>query len=155
VSLGQRNGSPRPFCLYSVSKMFYELRNASLDILSAVILRPNFLAEQELINIALEFTEEISCDSHRKVVAVRHCSLFYVQRWNFLIMKQCCGFLQIDMIPRKHFALSCHLCNEATAVYLSSKIRRWNPSCHAFPEFSVRRAPLVKEEIRRNCDGTE
>jgi hypothetical protein len=120
------------FCVYSVSKLLHELRNASLGISSAVILHPNFLAEHELINDALEFIEGISCEFHEKVDSMLHCSLSYVQRWNFLIMKQCCGFLQIDMIPGKHFALISHLVDEATGMYLSSRFRRWNPNslCH-------------------------
>jgi hypothetical protein len=122
----RRNKERNLFRVYSVSKLFHELRNAALGIPSAVILHPNFLAEHELIHDALEFTEGISCDFHEKADAMQHCSLSYVQRWSFLIMKECCGFLKIDTIPGKHSDLSSRLVNEAKAVYLGSWIRCWN-----------------------------
>jgi protein maelstrom len=75
-----RNAGGNTFRVYSLSKLFHELRNASLDIPSAVILRPNFLAEDELINAALEFTEGISCDFHEKAEAARRCNLSHVKR---------------------------------------------------------------------------
>jgi hypothetical protein len=55
------------FRVYSVCKLFHKLRNASMDVPSAVILSPNFLAEDELINDALEFMEGISCDFHEEL----------------------------------------------------------------------------------------
>ncbi|XP_023720650.1 protein maelstrom homolog [Cryptotermes secundus] len=116
------------FRVYSVCKLFHELRNGTLGIPSEVILQPNFLAEDELINDSLEFTEGISCDFHEEADAMRHCSLSYVQRWSFLIMKECCGFLKIDTIPGKHSPLITHLVNEAKAMYLGSWIRGWNPN---------------------------
>jgi protein maelstrom len=116
------------FRVYSANNLFHELRNATLGIPSEVILQPNFLAEDELINDPLEFTEGISCDFHEEADAMRHCSLSYVQRWSFLIMKECCRFLQMDTIPGKHSTLITHLVNEAKAVYLGSWIRGWNPN---------------------------
>jgi hypothetical protein len=58
-----------------------------MSVPSAVILPPNLLAEDELINDALKFTEGISCGFHEELEAMRHCSLSYVQRWSFLIME--------------------------------------------------------------------
>jgi protein maelstrom len=71
------------FRVYFVFKLFHELRNASMCIPSAVISPPKFLAEHELVNDALEFTEGLSCDFHDKADAMRHCSLAHVQRWSF------------------------------------------------------------------------
>jgi hypothetical protein len=139
------NAGRDSFRIYSVCKLFHELRNATLGIPSEVILHPNFLAEDELNNDALEFTEGISCDIHEETDAVRHCSLSYVQRWSFLIMKECCGFLQIDKISGKHSALISHLINEAKAVHLGSWIRCWYPNTvrHDMPSSSsLSRQPL-------------
>jgi hypothetical protein len=93
------------FRVYSVFKLFHELLNASMSVPSAIILPPNFLAEDELINDAWEFTQGISSDFQEKKDAMRHCSLSYVQGWSFLIMEQCCGFLKIDVSRESlHFA---------------------------------------------------
>jgi hypothetical protein len=88
---------------------------------------PNFLAEDEMSNNALEFMEGISCNFHKQIEAMRHCSLSYVQRWSFLIMDECCGPLAIEFIPGKHCDFSTYLTKRATAVYLSSRFPCWNP----------------------------
>jgi hypothetical protein len=44
------NAGRDSFRVYSVCKLFHELWIASMDVPSAVILPPNFLAEDELIN---------------------------------------------------------------------------------------------------------
>jgi hypothetical protein len=62
-----------------------------MGVPNSVILHPNFLAEDELINDTLNFTKGISCDFHEELEAMRHFSLSYVQRWSFRIMEQCCG----------------------------------------------------------------
>jgi hypothetical protein len=121
------------FHVYSVCKLFHELRNASMGIQSAVILPPNFLAEHKLINDSLQFTEGISRYFHEELEAMRHCSLLYVQRWSFLIMEQCCGPLAIGTIPEKHCDLSTYLAKRARAVYLSSGTRCWNTVRHGMP----------------------
>jgi protein maelstrom len=96
------NAGRDSFRVYSVCKLFHELRNANVGVPSAIILPPNFLAEDELIKDALEFTEGISCDFHEELEATRHCSVSCVQRWSFRIMEQCCGPLAIEIIPGKH-----------------------------------------------------
>jgi hypothetical protein len=147
-----RNIGRDSFHVHSVSKLFHELRNASLGIPSVVILHPNFFDQDELINDTLEFTEGISCDFHEEADAVRYCSLSYVQRWRFLIMKECCGFLKIDMISGKHCALSSHLVTEATAVYLGSKILCWNSKAAHSNMSSLSSLSEEPTSLKKKCE---
>jgi hypothetical protein len=45
----------------------------------------------------------------------REISLAHAQRYNFLIMEQCCGSLSVEMIPRKHCGFSTYLTKCARA----------------------------------------
>jgi hypothetical protein len=101
------------------------VRHASTGAPSAKILHPNFLAEDELINNALEFTKWISCNFHEELKAMRYCSLSYVQRWSFQIMEQCCGPLPNRNESRKALWFK----------YLRSRTRSWksNTVCHDMP----------------------
>jgi hypothetical protein len=119
------NAGRDSFRVYSVCKLFHELRNASMSVPSAVILPLNILAEYELINDSLQFTEGISCDFHDELEAMRHCSLSYIKKWSFLIMHQCCGALAVEMISRRHCDISTYLAKRATFAYLHSRTRCW------------------------------
>jgi protein maelstrom len=152
------NAGRDSFRKYSVCKLFHELRNASMGVPSAVILPPNFLAEHELINESLQYTEGISCHFHDELEAMRHCSLSYVQRWSFWIMIECCGPLAIEMIPGKHYDFSTYLAKRARAAYRRSRTWYWISSTvrHDMPSSrSVRRGPFVKEQIPRNDTHAE
>jgi hypothetical protein len=117
------------FRVYSVGKLFHELRNAIMGVPSAVIMSPNFLDQDELINDSLEFTVGLSCDFHEVIEAMRHCSLSYVQRWIFLIMEQCCGPLAIEIIPGQHCDLYTYLIKRARArCCKSNTVRHDKPS---------------------------
>lgn len=134
--LWQLNERPGPymnagrdsFRVYSVCKLFHELRNASMGVPSTVILHPNLLAEHELNNDALEYTEGLACDFHEMFDAMPHCSLSLVQRWSILIMEQCCGPLAIEIIPGKHCDYGSYLVKRARAKQLDSRIRCSNPN---------------------------
>jgi hypothetical protein len=116
------------FRVYSVCKLFHELRNASMSVPSTVILSHNFLAEHELHSAALQFTEGISRDFREELEAVRHCSLAHAQRCSFLIMEQFCWLLAVEMVPGKHCDFSTYLTKRARAVCLLSRARCWNPN---------------------------
>jgi protein maelstrom len=124
--------------MYSVCKLFQELRNTSMGISSEKIVPPDFLNEHPLFNDALELTQGISCSFHEELEAWRHCSLSYVQRWVFLLMEQCCGPLALDMIAGQHCALSCHLVYRPQAVYMDPAIPFWNPYAVHYDMPSIR-----------------
>jgi hypothetical protein len=132
-----KNAERSIFRVYSASKLFHELRNASLGIPSNVILQPNFLDAQELNDDNLQFTVGISCNFHEKLDATQHCSLSCVQRWSFLIMKECCGPLGINMIPGMHCALSSHSVKNTKVEYPGSRICCWE-----------QRNVMVKNELK-------
>jgi hypothetical protein len=73
------NAGRDSFRVYSVCKLFHELRNASMSVPSAVILPPNFLAEHELNNVAIKCTEGISCD-FREELAQRYTAVWRMRR---------------------------------------------------------------------------
>jgi hypothetical protein len=141
------NAGRDSFRACSACKVFHELRNASMDIVNAVI-----LAEHELINGALEFTEGISCDFHEELEAMRYCSLSGVQSWSFLIMDECCGPLPTEIIPGKHCDLSTYLTKTARAAYLNSRIRCWNPN-YKFQQTTLMQNNATSESGRR-CPAT-
>jgi protein maelstrom len=130
-----KNAGRNIFRVYSASKLFNELRNASMGVPSNVILQPNFLNAYELDDY--NFTEGISCNFHEKLDAMPHCSLSCVQRWSFLIMKECCGPLNINMIPGMHCALSSHFVKKVTVHYQGTRIRCWK-----------RRNVMVENELK-------
>jgi hypothetical protein len=97
------NAGKDAFRVYSASKLFHELQNASMRIQSEEIVHPNFLDERQLID-NLSLTLGISCDFHEKGGAFEYCSLSYVRRWVYLLMKECLWPLRIDKFPGKHLA---------------------------------------------------
>jgi hypothetical protein len=99
------------FRVYSASKLFHELRNASMLKPSEEIVHPNFLDERQLIDDKLSLTLGIACDFHEKEGGFEYCSLSYVHRWIYLLMKECLWPLGIRMIPGKHIALSTDVFN--------------------------------------------
>ncbi|PNF31828.1 hypothetical protein B7P43_G09258 [Cryptotermes secundus] len=106
------------FRVYSVCKLFHELRNASMGVPSEVILPPNFLDPQELSNTDLECAEGISCKFHEQLEATRYCSLWHVLSWSILVMDECCGPLAIEIVPGKHCDFSTYLAKRARAKHL-------------------------------------
>jgi protein maelstrom len=106
------------FRVYSVCKLFHELRNGILGVPRSVNLHPNFFDEEELVNDSLDYAKEISCYDHEEIEAMRNCSLSYVHRWSFRIMEECCGVLEIEIIPGKHCDFDTYLIKRA---YLRSR----------------------------------
>jgi hypothetical protein len=99
------------FRVYSSSKLFHELRNASIRIPNEEIVYPNILGERHLIDDSFPVTLGISCDFHEKEGALEYVSLSYVHRWVYLLMKERLWPLGIVMIPGKNLALSTGLFN--------------------------------------------
>lgn len=91
------------FRVYSLPKLFYELRNACVPDKPGAIGFPVFaLAERVLERDVFNFTKGISCEFHEETDAVPHCSLSCVRRWGFLIMDYCCKDLGIQLVPGQH-----------------------------------------------------
>ncbi|XP_023727518.1 protein maelstrom homolog [Cryptotermes secundus] len=104
----QMNAGRDNFHVYSVCKLFHELRNASMGVPSDVILPPNFLDERELIKKDLKYAEGISRDFH-ELQTMRHCSLWHLLSWSTFIVDECCGPLAIEIVPEKHLTFSSYL----------------------------------------------
>jgi hypothetical protein len=132
--LGMLNKAVSPaekgtFRVISLSKLFYELRNASMGIVTAD-LPVDFTAEGDLQNDIFDFTAGISCPFHEQTDARKYCSLSCVQRWSFVIMNSCCRNLKIDMIPCRHYPSCNGLLKEDKSVSLSS--RNYYPNPYTF-----------------------
>ncbi|XP_033611708.1 protein maelstrom homolog [Cryptotermes secundus] len=104
----QMNAGRDNIRVYSVCKLFHELRNASMGVPSDVILSPNFLDERELIKKDLKYAEGISRDFH-ELQTMRHCSLWHLLSWSTFIVDECCGPLAIEIVPEKHLTFSSYL----------------------------------------------
>jgi hypothetical protein len=116
------------FRVYPASKLFHELRNRSMGVPSDVILLTNFLDEHELDNDDMQYTEGISCYFHEKTDAAPHCSLSCVQRWSFLVLRECCRVLRIRMIPGNH-------CPFSSRCVMKARFPCWKrrPLCYYLP----------------------
>jgi hypothetical protein len=108
------------FRVLSLPKLFYELRNASIGIVTAD-LSLDFPADCELQNDIFDYTAGISCYFHENRDTRKYCSLSCVQRWSFVITNQCRRNLRIYMFPGRHYPLSSCLVNEVRSVSPSSR----------------------------------
>ncbi|PSN48553.1 hypothetical protein C0J52_05910 [Blattella germanica] len=92
------------FRVYPLTKLFFELRNASASLsFDGAVGFPAFsLAERELDRDVFNFEKGISCDFHEKTDATPHCSLSCVKRWAYLIMDYCCKDLDIKLVAGSH-----------------------------------------------------
>jgi hypothetical protein len=55
------------------------------------------------------------CDFSTYLARERELSLEHEQRCSFLIMKQCCGFLAVEIVPEEHWDFSTYLAKRARA----------------------------------------
>lgn len=91
------------FRVYSLPKLFYELRNACVPDKPGAVGFPVFsIAEDEIERDVFDFGKGISCEFHEDTDAKPHCSLSSVRRWGFLIMDHCCKDLGIQLVPGQH-----------------------------------------------------
>jgi len=95
--------APSMFRVYTLPKLFYELRNACVPDKPGAVGFPVFsLAECELEKDVFNFTKGISCVFHEGSDAMPHCSLSCVRRWGYIIMDHCCKDLGIQLVPGQH-----------------------------------------------------
>jgi len=87
------------FQVYSMEHLFYVLRNSVAEKVVWPVISMSIL---ELEKDIYDFCHEIPCSFHDNSDVPNHCSRSHVIRSAFIVCDNCCGDLEIELIPGQH-----------------------------------------------------